>query len=155
LAFSPDGGRLVWQGIDDEDLHLWDARTGKPIRRLRQGTGGCYFLAYSPREERIASVVTGRLSLWDADSGQELYQKPLSGHDVTSPPDGLVIAVYGESIHLLEAATGAELTWIPCRVHHGGWWSLAFSPDGRYLAVTERNDVGVWDVLAGRFVHTF
>src|SRR5262249_4872511 len=62
LGFSPDGGRLVWQGIDDEDLHLWDARSGKSIRRLRQGTGGCYFLAYSPREERIASVVTGRLS---------------------------------------------------------------------------------------------
>jgi WD40 repeat protein len=155
LAFSPDGGKLVWQSIDHGDLPLWDVKSGKEIRRLPQGTGGTYFLAYSPTEDVIASVVTGSLTLWDAATGKARYNKPLSGHYLTFSSDGLALALYAEPLVLLDAATGAEWARIPWRSNHGGYWGLAFSPDGRYVAVTEGNNVGIWDVLAGQYVHTF
>lgn len=155
MHLSPDGNRLAFQGIDDDVVRLWDLRVGKEIRRLPQGNGGTYYLAYSPRDEVIASTVTNRLSLWDADTGRELYRKPLSAHKLTFSPDGLLLGAYSEPMRILEAGSGEELARIPHRVSHGGSWSLAFSPDGRFLAVTEKNDVGIWDVLAGRFVHTF
>jgi WD40 repeat protein len=155
MHLSPDGTRLAYQGIDDGLLRLWDLRAGREVRRFQQGTGGTYFLAYSPREEWIASTVTGRLSLWDADTGRELYRKQLSGHELAFSPDGLLLGVYSEPTRIFEAGSGAEVARIPHRAQHGGFWSLAFSPDGRYLAVTELENVGVWDVLAGKFVHTF
>ena len=70
-------------------------------------------------------------------------------------PDSLLLAVYSEPIRILESATGEELARIPWRVNHGGIWSLAFSPDGRHLAIPEKENIGIWDVLAGKFAHTF
>jgi RNA polymerase sigma factor (sigma-70 family) len=154
LDLSPDGGRLVWQAIDDDDLHLWDVRAGKEVRRLPQGRGGCHDLAYAPTGASIASV-TKRLSLWDAETGKEIYRKPIAGHCLTFSPDGLLLAVYSDPIRIVEAATGVEVARIRRRAKHGGTWSMAFSPDGRYLALTELENVGVWDVLTGQFAHTF
>jgi RNA polymerase sigma factor (sigma-70 family) len=155
MHFSSDGSKLVYQGIDDKVLRLWDVRAGKEVRQFPQGAGGTYFLAYSPWEERIASTVTSRLSLWDAVTGQEVYRQKLSAHELTFSPDGLLLGAYCEPTRILEAGTAAELVQIPHRAHHGGSWSLAFSPDGRYLAISELENIGIWDVLAGKFVHTF
>jgi hypothetical protein len=154
LDFSPDGRRLAWQAIDDDELHLWDVDAGKEIRRFPQGRAGWYALAYAPDGEGIASV-TNRLCFWDPETGKELYRKPLSGHCLAFSPDGTLLAIYSDAIRILEAATGEELARFPARVRHGGTWGLTFSPDGRYLAITELEKVGIWDVLAGKFVHTF
>jgi WD40 repeat protein len=155
MHFSPDGNKLVYQGIDDNVLRLWDLRAGKEIRQFPQGPGGTYFLAYSPWEDLIASTVTARLSLWDAVTGKEIYRRKLSAHELTFSPDGLLLGAYSEPTCILEAGSATELVQIPHRARHGGSWSLAFSADGRYLAITEMENVGIWDVLAGKFVHTF
>src|SRR5262249_47182095 len=106
-------------------------------------------------EELIASTVTERLSLWDAVTGREVYRQKLSGHELTFSPDGLLLGVYSDPTCILETGSGAEVVKIQHRGRPGRCWSLAFSPDGRYLAITEAEDVGIWDVLAGKFVHTF
>src|SRR5262249_18306233 len=144
----------AWQCIDDDELHIWDVRAGKEVRRLPQGKGGSYFLAYAPTGDRLVSV-TNRLRLWDPETGKEVYQKPFGGMFLTYSPGGARLALHSDPIRIREGTAGGGLAPTPGGARHGGIWGLAFSPDGRYLAITERNDVGIYDVLAGRFVHTF
>src|SRR5207244_11423054 len=77
------------------------------------------------------------------------------GHQLALSPYGLLLALDGDPLRVLEAGSGTDEMAITTRANHGGTWGLAFSPDGRYLAITELHDVGIFDLLAGKFVHTF
>src|SRR5262249_59457088 len=86
------GGKVL-AGIDDQRVCLYDAATGKRLRRLDDGPGAMANLRISPDGKRIAATwsVAHTVYLWDVASGK-LRHRPagLTGavRTLAVSPDG-------------------------------------------------------------------
>ena len=66
LAFSPDGKTLATGGHEDHAVYLWDASTGKQLRRFTGHQGTITALAFSPDGRRLISGSADSTALvWD------------------------------------------------------------------------------------------
>ncbi len=114
-------------------------------------------LAYSPDGQRIASGsahwgrdVQGEVKVWDANTGQELFSfrdQPYSIMSLAFSPDATVLAsasvIWGAGrrrgdVRVRDLKTGQERLSIPC---DSDVFSVAFSPDGRVLAMGCSNGI--------------
>src|SRR4029077_378060 len=132
IAVSPDG-KTVASVADDMVCRLWEPATGKMVRELRGHTektphhflSMLYACAFTPDGRHLATGdKTGHIAIWDVESGKQ---------ETT-----------------LEAPV--MYTWDPVQRRHsiGGIRSLAFSPDGKQLAVGGMGKVGNIDHLEGK-----
>jgi WD40 repeat protein/tRNA A-37 threonylcarbamoyl transferase component Bud32 len=144
LAFSPDGNVLAsaggWRPIDaGAELKLWDLRSGWESS-LEGHTAPVRAVAFSPDGRKLAtSSDDGTIRLWDLTSGGH---ETLLGHDAAGKalvwrPDGQVLASTGGEGKL--RLWGVSSPGTPCQVlrlfPQGSWLdSVAFTPEGRYLA---------------------
>jgi WD40 repeat protein len=96
------------------------------------------------------------LKLWDAQTGQELFNLKHAGIGVAFSPDGKRLA---SGLKVWDVQTGKELLALP-----GGstGLSLVFSPDGKRLASTRRRqlqgqeiEVQMWDAETGKELLSF
>jgi WD40 repeat protein len=155
VVYSADGRLLASAGGRDQEhnIGIWEATTGKPIHLLFQD----HFVrsvAFSPDSGRLASTSAAQLILWDVATGQRLRTIPLAerAFRVVFSPDGrrLAMACEGQKVWLCDAATGQGL--VRLHVSGGELWSVAFSPDGRYLASCSgykgRGTIQIWDASA-------
>lgn len=147
MAFSPDGQMLaVWGDKPDHLIVLRDSATGKDLRSLEiRSEGGrptLYSLCFS-RDGRTLYACSGthlNVLRWDVATGKEL--SPIGKHDggvngiALAPDDRSLAAVsMGGSLFLWELASGQK-RWV---VKDAGYaTSVAFSPDGRLLALADR-----------------
>ena len=165
IAFSPDG-RTLASASKDATVKLWDVAAGREVMTLRhpQWVNG---VAFSPDGAHLATADDDMLvRLWNPLTGENIAT--LNGHHaivecVAFTPDGKVLASGSKTgeIKLWETATGREIGTFhspnPDLI-----WSLAFSPDGKHLAVAEGSAlsfprphaVTVWDVRSERIVAT-
>jgi WD40 repeat protein len=213
VVFSPNGKRLV--GVSGKDLKVWDAATGKVVRSLEVaddrataacGPGGKFVaagrsgkeavvwdtdtgtvahtlprgagttvlgVAFSPDACRFATTTgSATVRVWDLTTGGLLHE--LRGHTfwttcVAFSPDGKLLAVGNATsvgganartftVTIWDAETGQRVRAL--EGHAMSIWSVAFSPDGRLLAVAtgdyqnkvKGGEVKVWDVVTGREV---
>jgi WD40 repeat protein len=138
-AFTPDGRQVL--SLDDQVVLLWDAATGKEIRRLRSRSARpALDLAIHP-EGKLAA--TGHydygVRLWDLDTGQQIDL--LTGHTnavagVRFAPDGKRLASWACSDpDLLIWDVGARKVMRRFRGADPKFplSAAAFHPDGRRL----------------------
>jgi WD40 repeat protein len=179
-VFSPDGQTLALVGSDEQagdDQHavlLYEAATGREVRRLRGHTERPHGLAFLPNgREAITTGEDGSLRVWDVTTGREVRQfakPPVSVGEPTLSTDGRWLAtldrprkqsegytVTGGSdkrtesspIRLWDVATGRETRQLPG--HLGGTLHLAFTPDSRRLLSGALDRlIRVWDADSGR-----
>jgi len=150
VAFSPDGETLAsasWGGT----VRLWDVDSGLLVRTQLKHPHEATAVTFSPHGAMLASWggnFPATVQLWDAQTGELLHT--LEGHAdprveaVAFSPDGNTLASAGNILDqtgkLWDTQTGNLKQTLPVVPASHIWpkmcaYSLAFSPDGRFLAL--------------------
>lgn len=160
-AFSPNGRRIATCGTD-WGIYVWDAATGKLIRRIAWPIGPRYLLpggAFSiPTGGLTALCFTGNgrvlvggesrtVRLWDIDNGKDLVC--LRGHTgaisaVAVSPDGRQVLTGSQdgTARLWDISTGRELVRL-IGLRSGEDW-LAATPQGYFDGSLEGRRLVSW-----------
>lgn len=120
-VYSPDGRFIVSGGIDDRVAILWEASTGREIRRFIGHTNQINCVAFSPDNYYVLTGSGG------VQEGSEVEDYTVRLWSVTD----------GKEIRRFEGHTGAVN-------------SVAFSPDGRFvLAGSDDKTARLWETQTG------
>jgi WD40 repeat protein len=162
IYFSPDSKSLVvatWEPL----VMLLDWQTGDQRRialpRRKIGQDSTYHTHLSPDGRWLVGGggFGETLCVLDAATGREAYRLHCNALTSAASPDSKTLAVCardtkdkGETVILLhELATGMEVARFP-QGHEYGYFSLAFSPDGKSLACGFSDRSFVMDCATGR-----
>ncbi len=165
VAYSPDGTRLavattigIWLydvRTPNEATYSWkleftdpwsfwgrwvyDIPTHNEVLLLTGHTGGVSSVAFSPDGNTLASG-SGKILLWDVDSGQQ--KATLKGYGVVAfSPDGKLLASSGGGILLWDVDSRQRKATL------NGYGVVVFSPDGTILASRgEGGTILLWDM---------
>jgi WD40 repeat protein len=159
-ALSPDGKTIAT--LSSLTVSLWDAATGRELRRLHTGGQFQFALAFSPDGRTLATADIGMsVQLWDTATGQEARrfkveftpgERSYSNANLAFTPDGRSLVVQQASdptIRLVDARTGLTVR------HFTGAdevvTALAVAPDGKTLAASgSKGGVWLWDLGTGQ-----
>jgi WD40 repeat protein len=168
VAFSPDGQRFaaaclapLTPPVDRTirlEIKVWE-RTGAEVLSLAgPPTDPCWnagvLLALSPHGRRLAAGNGRVVRLWDATTGEETAVLRGPTADVTGVafhPGGRLLAASALDgrTRVWDVVAGAEVCSLPGQ---GAARALAFSPDGRRLAVASGIEAVLWDVATWKEV---
>ncbi|MCE2401959.1 T9SS type A sorting domain-containing protein [Candidatus Poribacteria bacterium] len=147
VAFSPDGKTLASGG--GGDLYLWDVESRTRKLSITGHTIGVAGITISPNGNLLATSSWDNIHLWNPITGE--YKKFIYGrgrhsnhYDLVFSPDGNTFASldFG-AIHLWDVSSTTPINTIYKWYGHGqkntsalsgGYNSLAFSPDGQFIA---------------------
>jgi WD40 repeat protein len=171
LAPSPDGRR--WFVVSPKgSITLWDAGTRTQLAAFAKNTSGPLTLfgemdtpygeprlALTADGTVLAAVIAARLRVFSTKTRQLLWQTPRSAEirGIAMRPDATALATVtsganDSSIRLWHPVTGKQLHVY--RITGGGYTHMAFSQDGRYLAVGGSEKVSVLDTIEHRQLAT-
>ena len=154
LTFSPDG-RLLAIAAEHARTALWDARSGKLVRRFREeATSGAGVVAFSPNGRFLASGgEDSGVRIWTVATGERTYF--LFGHTnpvlkVAWSPDGRVVASASldGTVRLwrVHGIVGAGSLAATLAGNGGPVRTLAFAPSSAVLVTGgDGRTVRVWD----------
>jgi len=183
LTASPNGRLLAFTEINGSVV-IRDARSFRTSRTLNTGRGAPNALAFSPDSRLLATETHlggpspdckgPRIELWDVRTGAMLGRLPIPGPAIAGAsnsgqfgPGGLCVDVealaFSPNGKLLAGGfdTGQAFLWnvqsrrLETSFRAGpSTLGVAFSPDGRMLAVAEGAETAVWNLADRRKLYT-
>ena len=157
VVFSPDDKVIASASYPDQTIRLWDAATGGKLFEIKAHDKRINKIVFSRDGKLLASASEDQSAkLWDARDGREIATFALTG---TSDP-ARTIAISADS-KVLAAGNGFRTyAWdIASKAlkftASGGFYALAFSPDGKRLALGERNGIVLVDAATGKFQSSY
>jgi WD40 repeat protein len=170
VVFAEDRG--VVAGLDlrrsrkgwSLDIGVWDLDAGRELRRIKSpGLPDGALLALSPRAKTLAGVLGARdssqLFHWNLADGKEIARYSFHSlvKSLSFSPEGdvLAIAVAEGTIRFHDALTGDLLYKVEEETPGIRPGVLAFSPDGRTIAIAQNNlhresSVDLWELASGK-----
>ena len=176
VMFSPDGRTLVSSRRENrrEDIRLWDVATGEFKARLEDTTETSN-IVFNSDGTILYGASRNELRLWDPDTGRIKMRLGISNSSHSRPlsvfsPDGQTIATAGKNDYTVQLwnlqngqlknaivgnpkyVKGIMISdGVPKLVNFATKrvGSIAFSPDGRTLAVSSDNEIIFWDSSTG------
>ncbi len=150
LAFRADGQRLA-SAAQDKTIRVWDPATGQEVLSIPDDSRS---IAFHPDGRRLLGTSGGKLKIWEADSGKEIFthqvEKSAIGQLAVSP-DGQHLALAtrdqsnDEAMRIWDLAARREVLVLPA--HTEDITCLVFSPDGtRLVSGSGDRTLKVWDV---------
>jgi WD40 repeat protein len=148
LACSPDGRHIVSSSLGGAEIVVWDAESGRELRRLKAAGGGKGALVLDGT--RLFSGHVDGIRSWDIESGRDLGVYP-------SPEVNALALVPGGRRLVSGSADGLVRVWdieskkliLALRGHNDAVLSLALSPDGRRIYSGSHGIIRIWDAGTG------
>jgi len=159
LAVSPDGS-IFASGGDDNNLILWDLKTGRRILTIAAHQAAVNAIAFSSDSKTLATGSDDKtVRLWNAKTGTRL--RTLGGHAggvnaIALSRDGKTLASGSEdkTVRLWNLNTGEVRRIITG--HGGAVNSVDFSPNGQLVAsASNDNTIRLSNVRDGKRTRTF
>ena len=165
LVLSPSGRQIAVCCFDHNEVYLYDVATGKLEAVLRGHSAPATSVAYRPDGKQVATAGNDQtIRLWDPATGQQmallkaevappnLDRNPLvaynaDGSRIASSPGRSDRQRAGTS-RLWDATTGKEIAVLA--KWQEGSRPVAFSPDGKRVAVGSGEYVHLCDAVTGR-----
>lgn len=169
MGFSLDGSLVVSKVCDPESgdkcsIQVWKLATGEIISRIDTNVS-VPDLAFSPKGTYVVSHIVDSVTsdesivVWDALTMHEKVHIHTSAQSLNFSPDEHYIAIgLGDSATVWDIDTGKEIGHLDhgkvenqSAMHATGVLSVAFSPDGKYIATASADKtVRIWETSTGK-----
>jgi WD40 repeat protein len=149
VIYSHDGKRLYtaagpWNGPDPGEVKVWDATTGALLHDLHGAPTAVYRMALSADGRELAAACSrGVVARWDVSGPEPRALPPIEtgtiAYGIAFHPTEPILAVGGGDGRVQMWNTRLGLQLLRQQWHSGNIYDVAFSPDGKLFASTNRD----------------
>src|SRR5262249_12706466 len=134
-------------------VHVWNARSGKPVAVCKGHRGGVLNVSFSRGGDLLASTGwDGATRLWDPRTGRQPVSADGFAGDFSRDDRWLGFELGGPYVGRWGLATGRECRLLRGAEARGPVHSVDIDRDGRLLASASDDGVHLWDLSTGKEV---